>query len=73
MMTQTACFQGLDLEVENVLLPDYDEVEPRIWQERRLNDLTDVADFLDCLESSGVNDRKLYTQSDGTFLVMWRA
>jgi hypothetical protein len=72
MMTQTACFQGLDLEVENVLLADYDEVEASIWQERTLSDLTDVSDLLDCLESSGVNDRKLYTQTDGTFLVMWR-
>ncbi len=73
MMTQTACFQGLDLEIENVLLPDYDEVAPRLWQERTLDDLTDMANLLDCLESSGVNDRKIYTQTDGTFLVMWRA
>ncbi len=73
MMTQIACFQGLDLEIENVLLPDYDEVAPRLWQERTLDDLTDMANLLDCLESSGVNDRKIYTQTDGTFLVMWRA
>ena len=73
MMTQTACFQGLDLEVENVLLPDTDEVEPRIWKERTLDNLTDVSNLLDCLESSGMNDRKLYTQTDGSFLVMWRA
>lgn len=73
MMTQTVCFRGLDLEVENVLLPDYDDAELRCWQERTLDDLTDVSHLLDCLESSGVNDRKLYTQTDGTFLVMWRA
>ena len=54
MMTHTTCFQGLDLEVDHALLPEFDDVAPSVWQERTLVNLTEVSNLLDCLES----DRK---------------
>ncbi len=68
MMT-TACLQEWD---SADMLALYFDEEPKIWNERVLGDLTEVATLLDCLEAWEVAERKLYTQSDGTFVVKWR-
>ena len=68
-MTDTTCQPELDST--NMLALNFEE-EFRPWNERRLGDLTDVANLLDCLEAWGVPDRKLFKRADGTFSVKWR-
>ena len=69
MMTNTA-FQ-LEWDSADMLALYFDE-KPKAWNKRVLGDLTDVATLLDCLEVWEVSERKVYTRSDGTFLVKWR-
>ena len=68
-MTDTTCQPELDST--NMLALNFEE-EFRPWNERRLGDLTDVANLLDCLEAWGVPERKVFKRADGTFSVKWR-
>ena len=71
MMTLIACQPKTDWDSANMMAL-YFEAATLPWNERILRDLTEVATLLDCLEVWGVSERKLLTQSDGTFLVKWR-
>ena len=42
------------------------------WKLRTLNNLRDVEDLLDCLESSSVAEREVHTLGNSSFAVRWR-
>ena len=45
---------------------------PPEWQTATLHSLTDVEDFLDCLEARGVASRELTVVNNSTFAVRWK-
>ena len=73
-MTQTACAPDLELDEGSIFTPESatDDLRAAQWQERVFDDISEVAELLDCLEMWAVDERKLYTIGRGLFLVRWR-
>ena len=71
MLTSTAPMTTTDWDSADIM-SSYFEAEAKLWSERVLNNLLDAAAMLDRLETYGVSQRQLLTQSDGTYLIKWR-
>lgn len=75
MMPQTDCDPGLESDESSIFTSESatDDSELSDWHERIFDDITEVAELLDCLEVWAVDERKLYTIGQGLFLVRWCA